>query len=228
MGTRRGRPSGAVVARVARRAPATNARCMGSRIGWVMFGVSPRRVARTPRRRATVIRPAVHSAIAVGGPAARGPISALGGRGGAGSARSRSDGGLAATDEPPGGRRWHLCRRWDLRRCRTPMPRTIAAMTTHRPSADPEPPSIQRQATLVRVTAYRGGSVQERDDRLSGEEPLAIRAAGPGEPPVDVAVTMRTPGHERELAAGFLRTEGLIDDSTPIDGFTFADPATNS
>ena len=107
-------------------------------------------------------------------------------------------------------------------------PRTIVAMTTHRRPADQEPPSIERQATRIRVRAYRAGSFEERDDRLSGEEPLAIRAAGPGEAPVDVAVTMRTPGHERELAAGFLRTEGLIDDSTPIDGFTFADPATNS
>ena len=42
---------------------------------------------------------------------------------------------------------------------------------------------------------------------------MEIRAAGPGQDPVAVAVTMRTPGHEDELAAGFLRTEGLIDGS---------------
>ena len=101
-------------------------------------------------------------------------------------------------------------------------------MTVHRRPADPQPPSIERQATRVRVTAFRNGTAEERDDRLSGEEPLAIRAAGPGQPPVDVAVTMRTPGHEAELAAGFLRTEGLIDDAAAIEGFTFADPATNS
>jgi FdhD protein len=101
-------------------------------------------------------------------------------------------------------------------------------VTVHRRPADPEPPSIERQATRVRVTAYRGGTVEERDDRLSGEEPLAIRAAGPGQRPVDVAVTMRTPGHEAELAAGFLRTEGLIDDGGAIERFTFADPATSS
>ena len=40
---------------------------------------------------------------------------------------------------------------------------------------------------------------------------MEIRAAGPGQEPVAVAVTMRTPGPEAELAVGFLRTEGLID-----------------
>ena len=44
-----------------------------------------------------------------------------------------------------------------------------------------------------------------------GEAPLEIRAAGPQQDPVAIAVTMRTPGFEDELAIGFLRTEGLID-----------------
>lgn len=79
------------------------------------------------------------------------------------------------------------------------------------------------------VLAVRGEAVERRADRLAGEEPLQIRAAGPGQEPIDVAVTMRTPGEERELAAGFLVTEGL---AAPADvvraGFTFADPATHS
>jgi FdhD protein len=45
---------------------------------------------------------------------------------------------------------------------------------------------------------------------LAVEEPMEIRAGRPGEQPVPVAVTMRTPGHDFELAAGFLVTEGLI------------------
>ena len=89
-------------------------------------------------------------------------------------------------------------------------------------------PSLERQATRVRVTAWRAGRAETRDDRLAGEEPLAIRACGPDQDPVDIAVTMRTPGHEDELAAGFLRTEGLVEDPATIIGFETGDPAANA
>ena len=89
-------------------------------------------------------------------------------------------------------------------------------------------PSLERQATRVRVTAWRAGVAQERDDRLAGEEPMAIRACGPGQDPIDVAVTMRTPVHEAELAAGFLLTEGLVAAREDIAGIEVADPATNA
>jgi FdhD protein len=45
-----------------------------------------------------------------------------------------------------------------------------------------------------------------QEDRVAVEEPLEIRVDG--EP---LAVTMRTPGHDEELALGFLYGEGLID-----------------
>ena len=61
------------------------------------------------------------------------------------------------------------------------------------------------------VVSVRGEMLEVRPDRIVGEAPLEIRAAGPDQAPVAVAVTMRTPGHEAELAVGFLRTEGLID-----------------
>jgi FdhD protein len=94
--------------------------------------------------------------------------------------------------------------------------------------AQPQEPSLERRATRARITAYRAGRAEQRDDRLAGEEPLAIRAAGPGQDPVDVAITMRTPGHEAELAAGFLRTEGLVEDEAAIIGFDRGDPATSA
>ncbi len=88
--------------------------------------------------------------------------------------------------------------------------------------------SLARQAAHARVLTVRGGVAEEREDRLAGEEPMAIRASGPGQAPVNVAVTMRTPGHEAELAAGFLLTEGLIDSVADIAEITFGDPATHS
>jgi FdhD protein len=77
--------------------------------------------------------------------------------------------------------------------------------------AEPAPPTPTRHVTTTRVVAVRGSSLEYRADRVVGEDPLEIRAAGPGQAPVAVAVTMRTPGHEEELAIGFLRTEGLIE-----------------
>lgn len=89
-----------------------------------------------------------------------------------------------------------------------------------------------RHVATARVTAVRAGVATERDDRLVGEAPLEIRAAGPDQDPVAVAVTMRTPGGEAELAAGFLRTEGLLEGTTAeaagITGFEVADPSSTA
>ena len=46
-------------------------------------------------------------------------------------------------------------------------------------------------------------------DTLAGEEPLEIRIGRPGEPRRPLAVTMRTPGDDLDLAVGFLFTEGV-------------------
>jgi FdhD protein len=74
----------------------------------------------------------------------------------------------------------------------------------------PTPPPT-RHVTTRQIVSVRGGALEVREDRVVGEAPLEIRVAGPGQEPVAIAVTMRTPGHEAELAVGFLRTEGLID-----------------
>ena len=84
-----------------------------------------------------------------------------------------------------------------------------------------------RHVTSRRIIAIRGESLEVREDRVVGEAPLEIRAAGPHQKPVAVAVTMRTPGHENELAVGFLRTEGLLDGQEVLRT-TAGDPATLS
>src|SRR3954452_11504384 len=51
------------------------------------------------------------------------------------------------------------------------------------------------------------------EDEAAVEEPLEIRADGRA-----LAVTMRTPGHDDELALGFLYGEGLIDAARAVEG----------
>jgi FdhD protein len=69
-----------------------------------------------------------------------------------------------------------------------------------------------RPATVrATVDAWDGDRQLSRVDSLAAEEPLEIRLAG-----CSVAVTMRTPGDDFDLAAGFLLTEGIIRDWADI------------
>jgi FdhD protein len=70
--------------------------------------------------------------------------------------------------------------------------------------------AASRTQSVIRYVA--GQPAAEQPDCVAAEEPLEIRIEGHS-----VAVVMRTPGHDRELAAGFLLTENLI--RTPDDLF---------
>lgn len=59
---------------------------------------------------------------------------------------------------------------------------------------------------LTQVTEWDNGTFRRKEDYLAAEEPLEIRV---GAQPL--SVTMRTPGNDLELAAGFLYTEGIIE-----------------
>lgn len=74
-------------------------------------------------------------------------------------------------------------------------------------------PGDVRPATRERVaiTSYRDGVWQPADDALAIERALEIHVAG-----AKPLITMRTPGHDRELAAGLLHGEGVIQAAAEI------------
>ena len=76
-----------------------------------------------------------------------------------------------------------------------------AAVTRDEDAEEESPTSRSRPILRWHV----GADPEESKDELAHEEPLEIRVRGRA-----VSVTMRTPGHDDELAAGFLATEGMI------------------
>ena len=78
--------------------------------------------------------------------------------------------------------------------------------------------SRRRDTDVTRVQEWNDGGVQGRQDDLAAEEPLEIRI---GERPL--TVTMRTPGNDFELAAGFLFTEGIVE--SPEEIVSIREPA---
>jgi FdhD protein len=72
----------------------------------------------------------------------------------------------------------------------------------------------------MRVTSVDDGREQVRSDYVATEEPLEIRLVTGGRTET-VAVTMRTPGSDFELAAGFLFGEGVVDGRDPIGRISY-------
>ena len=67
-------------------------------------------------------------------------------------------------------------------------------------------------ADFISIWRYEGDDALRADrDEVAIEEPLEIRVKNRA-----VSVTMRTPGHDQELAAGFLLTEGIVSDRADI------------
>ena len=84
-------------------------------------------------------------------------------------------------------------------------------------------PDPQRRTSPHRVRTWRDGIARDRDDTLTGEEPAQISVVDADGLRLDVAVTMRTPGQDEELAVGFLVSESLIVQDS-VERVTFGDP----
>jgi len=68
----------------------------------------------------------------------------------------------------------------------------------------------RRSTARVSIARVRGDASRDVRDVVAVEEPMEIRLSVPGRGEHQVAVTMRTPGDDFLLAAGFLFGEGLI------------------
>jgi FdhD protein len=68
------------------------------------------------------------------------------------------------------------------------------------------------------VLRFSEGGARRRQDSLAAEEPLELRVDGRA-----LAVTMRTPGHDVELAHGFLLTEGVIGSAADVSTARYCD-----
>jgi FdhD protein len=80
---------------------------------------------------------------------------------------------------------------------------------------------------VLGVTAERvtGFTSQTAEETLAVEEPLEIQLGydtAEGRAVKSISVTMRTPGHDFELAAGFLMTEGVVRDANDIERIAYA------
>ena len=80
-------------------------------------------------------------------------------------------------------------------------------------------PAPGRTAAARQVVRIEEGARRTRSDALAGEEPMELRVDGH-----PVSVTMRTPGHDFELALGFCLTEGFLDADDDVETIAYCAP----
>jgi FdhD protein len=83
--------------------------------------------------------------------------------------------------------------------------------SAHIRTDDEAPEAVRDEVREHHALRWNRGATSERAEKLAVEEPLEIRLAGRR-----FTLTMRTPGHDEELAAGFLFAEGFINDATEL------------
>jgi FdhD protein len=77
---------------------------------------------------------------------------------------------------------------------------------------------VKQPVITVPILRVAVGRRSREQDFVAVEEPLQIRLNG-----ADLAITMRTPGHDDELAVGFLHSEGIIAGRDAIEGIELGD-----
>ena len=78
---------------------------------------------------------------------------------------------------------------------------------------------MSASSNAVEITKMRAGVAEALDDSVAVEEPLEIRlgySTPDGRATRSISITMRTPGNDRELAAGFLYTEAIIKQAADV------------
>jgi FdhD protein len=86
--------------------------------------------------------------------------------------------------------------------------------STSRSAADRIVTALQRER--VHGSSEAGVVGRRRPDRVAVEEPMEIRVGPPHGETTTITVTMRTPGHDFELAVGFLLSEGILASANDV------------
>jgi FdhD protein len=77
--------------------------------------------------------------------------------------------------------------------------------------------TLRREKVLI----YNHDIFELKEDNVAVEEPLEIKLTDTQDFPINLAVTMRTPGNDLELVAGFLFSEGIIKNVEDIEKFEY-------